>query len=130
MTRQQRWAADALKRVQAQEKQSIEGEYRTLCLKMPILIKQSGLVQALSFMWSRDKEDQDKKKQQPGKLFCNDLARVYGIPEQQDVGKELLEKALKADDLSTYLAMTRDLIDVSVWFRRFAQSELQGQGEQ
>jgi CRISPR-associated protein Cmr5 len=128
MTRQQKWAAGALARVLAQKDTPNAGVYRTLCLKMPILIKQSGLVQALAFMWSRDKEDADMGTQAPGKTFCKDLAEVYGISDSE-AGRTLLQSAQQAGDLASYLLMTRELIDISVWFRRFAQSELPNQGE-
>ena len=42
MTRQQQWAKLALERVQKRHDKASESDYRTLCMKMPVLIKQSG----------------------------------------------------------------------------------------
>ena len=117
MTRQQKWAAGALERVGRYcKKGQGEREYRTLCMKMPVLVKQSGLVQALAFVRARS---------ELGRAFCADVACVYGLPEagQQDAGRRLTKQAQDAP-LPNYLALTRDLTAIAMWFRRFAQSEL------
>lgn len=115
MTRQQEWSRKAYAKVSGHKGKDDEKKYRTLCMKMPILVLQSGLVQALAFIRSREKE--------VGKNFCDDLAEVYGI-NGNEKGKTAMTQAQEADDLSLYLAMTRDIIEVSTWFQRFAQSEL------
>lgn len=122
MTRQQIWAKHALARVLAQKDKASESKYETLCMKAPALIKQSGVVQALAFLRARSGAE--------GKTFVDDLAAVYaagqGIPGKFD-GGSLQDKAHSADALVQYLALSRDLIAVSIWMRRFAQSELKGE---
>lgn len=122
MSRQQKWAKEALTRVsqhkaKTKEEQKKESKYRTLCLKMPALLKQSGLVQSLAFMRARD---------EIGKVFCDELAEVYEVQkkDKKSAGEVLQDKAQNAERLDQYLVLSRDLIDISVWFRRFAQSEL------
>lgn len=117
MTRQQRWAKEALKRVGAHKGSESESKYRTLCMKMPALLKQSGVVQSLAFMRARSGDE--------GRLFCDELAEVYGLPKQEkpSTGEALQHKAQEAA-LAEYLVLSRELIEISVWFRRFAQSEL------
>jgi len=112
-TRQQRWSKAALERVTAHKDKDDEAKYRTLCMKMPGLIKQAGLVQALVFMQSREKEY--------GKGFVKDVATVLGRPK-------LLEDA-QASALPAYLALTNDASQVAIWLRRFAQIELVGEDE-
>ena len=121
MTRQQRWAKLALERVRDYQGKDSESKYRTLCMKMPSLLKQSGLVQSLAFMRARD---------DIGKVFCDELATTYGllVTNDKSAGEVLQDQAQNAE-LPVYLVLSRDLIEVSVWFRRFAQSELAGQGE-
>jgi CRISPR/Cas system CMR-associated protein Cmr5 small subunit len=116
MTRQQRWAKLALERVRDHKGMASESKYKTLCMKMPSLLKQSGLVQSLAFMRSREE----------GKKFCDELATTYGLLATNDkrAGEVLQDKAQNAERLDQYLVLSRDLIDISVWFRRFAQSEL------
>lgn len=118
MTRQQKWAKESFERVSRFKESSEEDrdKYRTLCLKMPALLKQSGLVQALAFIRARSGE--------VGKRFCNDLASAYGVGTGEETRGQVLQEQAQKAPLPAYLALSRDLIDVSVWFRRFAQSEL------
>lgn len=128
MTRQQKWAHAALAKVASHKgktdaEKKEESKYRTLCLKMPALLKQSGVVQALAFIRSRDKDH--------GKKFCDELAEAYGISatdSKKSAGETLQDRAQK-EELPQYLVLSRDLIEVSVWFRRFAQSELKAEDD-
>jgi CRISPR/Cas system CMR-associated protein Cmr5 small subunit len=121
MTRQQQWAKEALARVKQQHGKPKESKYRTLCMKLPSLLKQSGILQSLAFMRARD---------EIGKQFCDELAQVYGVPKEgeQSAG-EVLQKRAQRAELNEYLVLSRDLIAVSVWFRRFAQAELRDSDE-
>ena len=110
MTRQQKWAKGAFEKVKAARGEPHEQGYRSRCFETPILIRQSGLVQAIAFLL-REKGNHD---------FVDDMASVLGAED----GAGLQGAAQKAP-LSDYLALTRDAIAVSVWFRRFAQSELE-----
>ncbi len=83
-------------------------------MKGPALIQRAGIVQALAFLLSRNDDR--------GGHYASDLAAVYGYPDP----RALLNAARSENcDLTTYLAMTRDLIQIAAWFRRFAQIELQ-----
>lgn len=120
MTRQQRWAQQAFERVSRFREHADRGKYRSLCMKMPALLKQSGLVQALTFIRARSGE--------VGKQFCNDLASAYGVGTGEETRGQVLQEQAQKAPLPAYLALSRDLIDVSVWFRRFAQIELPEDG--
>ena len=116
-TRQQNWSKSALDCVNAAAKQgeAYVGKYRTLCMKGAGLVRQSGVVQAIVFLKARGGDE--------GKAFADDLAKVYGLKPG-----ELLSKAQVAA-LPEYMAMTNDLVNIAIWFRRFAQSELRDLGE-
>lgn len=118
MTRQQEWSVGALKAVQQVKTTKDEAEYRTHCMKLPALVQQSGLMQALAFLQSR---------KGVGAAFCDDVARVTGVGGDAP-GEKLLDRAQQAP-LPEYMALTRDVVDVAVWFRRFAQIELPPAGE-
>jgi len=107
MTRQQRWAKGAFERVSRAKTTSNAGEYKSRCMDTPSLMKQSGLAQAIAFLMGKYS------------WFVDDLASVLDGTD----GKRLRQRALDAD-LAAYMALTRDVIAVAVWFRRFAQSEL------
>jgi CRISPR-associated protein Cmr5 len=115
MTRQQKWAREALTRVQNMRNGPQEKSYRTECLRMPSLLRQSGAVQAIAFVRSRS---------DAARVFLFDLAAVCR-GEAPDAIDALYGAALRSD-LPQYLALSRDLVDVAVWFRRFALSELEG----
>ncbi|MDY0061459.1 MAG: type III-B CRISPR module-associated protein Cmr5 [Myxococcota bacterium] len=117
MTRQQKWAHGAFQKVLEQkDSPKTRAGYRTLALKMPVLVQQSGASQALAFIWSRGEGEPERK-------YLEDLAAVYGAPSP----KALLERAQGAS-LAEYMAFSRDLITLGIWFRRFAQSELPKEG--
>jgi CRISPR-associated protein Cmr5 len=130
MTRQQRWSIEALSFIvkikeRGEAAKAEKEEFRATCQKLPILIKQSGLVQALAFLYSRQKDkdknkDKDRDTESVERQLCGALAAVY---EKDLTGRKLIEKAARAG-VSEYLALSRDLIEISTWFRRFAQSEL------
>ncbi len=110
-TRGQRWATTALACVQnAARVSATRAEYKALVMKLPVLLRQSGIVQGLVFVRSRG---------ELGETILNDLASVYGARS----GDVLLGGA-RDEQLPGYLALSRDLIDAATWLRRFAQIEL------
>jgi CRISPR-associated protein Cmr5 len=115
VTRNQRWALDAQRFVAGWKPK--EGDraqaarLKTWCLKSPSLLQHSGAVQALAFLRSRGGD---------AGVFCDALAATLAEGKN---GRTLLDDAQKAE-LPEYLAMSRDLIAVATWFRRFAQIEL------
>lgn len=115
-TRQQRWSLSAHQAVLgfAKGTKDKQKKLKTYCMKMPALIQRSGAVQALAFVVSRGDE---------GREFIDALAGTY---DSKLESRQLLTKAQEADRLSHYLALTRDLLEIAAWYRRFAQIELAG----
>ncbi len=117
MTRQQRWASQAFDHVTRQKQERTEEhsrKYATACMKAPLLIKQSGLVQAIAFFRSRSDDGSQH--------FCNHLSELYF--NGPSTSERLFNAARTEGDLTAYMAMTHDVIEIATWFRRFAQSEL------
>jgi len=111
VTRQQQWSRQALDYVlAAKDDDTTVSTYNTLCQKMPSLIQRSGLLQAVVFVQSRGTV---------GSRYLDDLANTYGLADTSD-----LRGQAQTSPLPAYMALTRDLIEVSIWFRRFAQIEL------
>ena len=94
-----------IKRDQAQFNKD---EYGGMAHKLPILIQACGLAQALVFVAARGKDSH--------KLLLRDLATVLGIPN-------LPERARTAE-LTEYMRLSQQAIEALLWFKRFAQSEL------
>lgn len=116
-TRAQDWSRVAYKRVSEQASNAPDGavvpKYKTSCNKMPGLIHQSGVLQALVFQCARDAD---------GRRYVDHLAEAYFQRSQADHG-QLIKKAQQAS-LSEYVALTRDIANIAQWFRKFAQIEL------
>ena len=116
MTRQQRWSREAFQRVGRVSGTAMAPRYNSLARKAPTLIQSAGLMQAITFMISRGGE---------GKAYVDDLAGTFDASWSH---RNLRSRAESAP-LQEYLALTRDLIHIGVWFRRYAQIEL-GEEEQ
>ena len=118
-SRQRVWASAAHEQISGFKGGDEEAKLRTLCMKTPSLIHQSGLAQALIFLQSREKEI--------GKRFVKALAAAYAPKGTHLSGEELVKKALNEDSLQGYMVLTSDISDVAAWMRRFAQIELKKQ---
>lgn len=105
--RQQAWSLAAHTRVEGLA-DDMRSEYRTVAMKGPVLLQQSGVMQTLAFFLSR--------KDPAGQRWCQHLAEIHGAGDAQ----ALLKRAQTAE-MDAYLRLSRELIDVAVWIRRFAQ---------
>ncbi len=116
MMRQQKWAHGALVEVRRWRGSEHEAKLRTLCMKTPSLIHTAGAAQAVTFLMSRDKE--------VGKQFVQAVVEVLHGPTETEAAYH--ERLLRITQVGEYMTATRDLVAVAVWFRRFAQIELDG----
>lgn len=89
-------------------------KYGSMCHKLPILIRQAGLAQALSFLEARDTNDK------PYTQLINDITETIEV-------KKLVKRSREAD-LKEYMYLTRRVLDAMVWYKRFAQSILDVEG--
>lgn len=86
-------------------------EYGSMAHKLPILVRQAGLIQALVFVETRGKKSH--------KQLLDDLAETLGKVN----GKTLREECQKAE-LADYMWLTRKTLVVLEWYKRFAESVL------
>lgn len=116
-SRQRKWAHEAYQQVVNYRGHELEKKIRTLCMKAPSLIHQSGLAQAVVFLRAREGK--------VGQNFVDMLASVLRQTrgDMKD-GAQLQTRALSIADLNEYMALTQDVSDVAAWLRRFAQIEL------
>lgn len=112
-TRSQTWAQDAYERVKEAAKRGDASEYKDMALKFPVLVRQAGLSQALAFVDSRGKDAH--------KALGDDLARTLGHKGLRD----LAQRAREAELLG-YLRLTREVLAVAEWYKRFAQALIEG----
>ncbi len=86
-------------------------EYGGMAHKLPVLIRQAGLVQALAYVAARGKDG--------AKHLLEDLAQTL----ECESAEHLLKKSREAD-LLEYMHLTRKATVALTWYKRFAQSVL------
>jgi CRISPR-associated protein Cmr5 len=112
-TRDQRYATTAHDCVQEVKKEEKKYKlYGSLSHKLPILIHNAGLAQALAFVDTRVDEKISER-------FLDDLAQTI----DQGDGKTLLKNVREAK-LSEYMLLTQQVLAALLWYKRFAQSIL------
>lgn len=110
-TRTQAWSKAAFTDVSRAKGGATEAKYNTACQRLPSLIHQCGLVQALVFMASRDEESQ---------RLVGQISRATGRDEKWTS----LVHSAQTVDTSGYMALTQEVTDIAIWYRRFAKIEL------
>ncbi len=123
-TREQQRAEKAFQRIRAASNEPWAREYGRLCLRLPALIQQCGLCQALTFYEAKGAADVRGQSRNPEfHRLLEDLAEVSGLAPNRAV---LLDEVRKAD-LVRYQWMTRELLRCAVWFKRYAEAYLKVQ---
>ncbi len=113
MRMEQELAKKAYEQVaQLQPKTPIADEYGAMANKLPVLIRQAGLVQALAYVQARGKDG--------AKRLLEDLAQTLN---EGDSANDLLERSREAN-LLEYMHLTRQATIALNWYKRFAQSVL------
>jgi CRISPR-associated protein Cmr5 len=112
MTREQQRAKSAFERISRHlnQGQTWRDQYGGMAHKLPVLVRQAGLAQALAFVESRG--------QDAHKALLEDVAQSMGFSKT-----ELLKKS-REEKLSEYLRLTREVLAVTQWYKRFSQSVL------
>jgi len=93
-------------------------EYGSMAHKLPVLVRQAGLIQALAYVETRDKD--------PHRMLLDHLAQTLGFTRDT-----LLQEA-RNTSLPRYMLLTRQTLWALEWYKRFAQSILgvePGEGE-
>ena len=118
-TLQQQFASSVYTQVQTYAEENNEKDskkYGAMALRLPILVRTSGLVQALAFLEMKASGDSAKP---PYQALLKDLSIV--VMDEENIS--LLE-ASRTEDLQDYIYLTRRTLMALDWFRRFAQSVL------
>lgn len=113
MSRQQEWAKGALAKVlnAGKKDEAYVKKYNTACKKGASLVQRVGALQAMAFWMSRSDEE--------FRAFAEDIADVWQKAKAESVRDNLMKA-----NTESYMALTRDLTEVALWFRRMAQAEL------
>lgn len=112
-TRDQKLAAKIFEQVSgiADLSEPSRKKYGSMAHKLPVLIRTSGLVQALAFV--------DARRESPQHTLLDHIAQVAGF----DKRSELLARSRTAE-LNEYMGLTQQVMGALLWYKRFAQSVL------
>lgn len=124
-TRSQRLARSAYPKVKQREHDRHAKKYGALALTFPVMVLQSGLVQATGFLLAKGKAEHTD--------FLNDLADVLvesgtltlKAPEGRQ--GEALHHEIVTSDLAAYQHLTRCTLETAGWFKRYAQAILKAE---
>lgn len=116
MNRDHQRANSAFENVQTMLTGEGKKEYGRLALRLPFLIRSSGLVQALTFV-------DEKAGDVP---LLRHLAHTVGVAQGGlAMSKtDLLRQARETNDPAAYLMLTRETLRAATWYKRLATSIL------
>ena len=114
MLRSQQIACQSLTRIQeaTQRDRKFQQRYATLVNRLPIMIRESGLVASLGFLEGKGGKDENTPE---GMLLQH-------LSQQMEVD-DLRQQALNAD-LAEYRHLTQKIMEALVWYKRIAESHL------
>jgi CRISPR-associated protein Cmr5 len=123
-TRDQERAQAAFERVSRIDNEEWRKDYGRQCLRLPVLIHQCGLCQAIAFFEAKGADDETKEEGASKKPWfgavLDDLAQVSGLAANK---KELAERA-RTEHSTSYQWMTRESLACAQWLKRYAEAIL------
>ena len=108
LTKEQKMAQAAWARVEKRSGAGNFGEYNSFALVFPALIHSCGLVQAVAFAVTKDRE----------KDFLEDLKAVFNMIDHTDD----LAKQSREAGLAEYTRISRHALAAASWIKRYCQA--------
>lgn len=117
----------------------VDKAYKAYAKKIPMLVKSNGLGATFAFIFSKKKNETDKKDyaywtiyNQTDKWLRVEKASIFPfIPQKDKDGKDIeFADALILLDSNQYRAITVEVISLFTWLRRFAEGLIEGEDEQ
>lgn len=112
--RTQAYATAAINKINARQAAPGAKEYGQLALNFPVMVLQSGLVQAVGFLQAKGKAHHT--------AYLDDVADMLGFPNRA-TWHEVIVKA----DLAQYMQLTRTTLDAAGWLKRYAQGVMKAE---
>jgi CRISPR-associated protein Cmr5 len=117
-SRAQRYSSTAFSQIELfagnltdDQRETAKKKYGSMAHKFPVLVRTAGLAQAVAFVEARGNDDQ--------RALMNHLAITVGKTD-----RKALYEATRNAGLLEYMLLTRQVLEASVWFKRFAESVL------
>ncbi len=100
----------------------IESKYATLAKKLPSMIVHNGLITTLTFLKSKEKNEEDATK-----LLLNQLVEYLSKELQTENNYNEVIAKLCNIDLIDYIRISNEMIAFSTWLKRIAEGELENE---
>ena len=111
LTRNQKFALAVYQRVETVSEND-RPKYGTMAQKLPLLIRTTGLAQAIGFLEAKSKESGNE-------LLLRHLAETLGFSDAKSFGKKCRES-----EMTEYLRLTQNSLAALLWFKRYSVSVL------
>lgn len=122
-TRNQNYAAQALKRIEAiKGDEKLRDEWKSRADSFPVMVLQAGLAQAIGFLRAKSAGDNDKGY----KRYLADLVAVLhaGGATQATTG-EAFQNSVITLNLADYRRLTHETLAAAGWLKRFGQAYIE-----
>lgn len=117
----------------------VDKAYKAYAKKLPMLIKSNGLGATFAFIFSKKKNEPEKKDyaywkiyEQTDQWLRDEKSSVFSfIPKKDEKGSAIeLADALILLTSNEYRTITNEVISLFTWLRRFAEGLIEGEDEQ
>ena len=108
-------------RPQTEQQQKINRAYGGLCHKLPFLVRNDGLCQAIAWVEEKSHADPPTPLSRAYLLLRAHMAQVLGVAP---AGQDGLLAPVQGADVTVYMRDTREILDAWVYYKRFASSVL------
>jgi CRISPR type III-B/RAMP module-associated protein Cmr5 len=116
------------------EEDEEQKHYALLCQKFPFLLRRHGLAKTLGWLYCKyEKTSKETHNETPEFWFLSHLFWCLQEELMEDISSstddpiywaKLLVSAAQSGSLERYLMLTQRCLELSEWFRHYAQSEL------
>jgi len=128
-TLEQGRAAKAYEYAEAGANLAKKKEYKSYVKKMPMMIKTNGLGAAVAFAFSKGAKNGRIEKSNPWGLIYDQLTRWVKERTSLSMESDNLAAALAKADSATYRAVTKEVLALLNWMRRFAEGMIEGESD-
>jgi len=123
-TRNQERARAAYTKVDNVKDESWGMDYGRQCLRLPALIQQCGLCQAIAFYQSKaGRKDNDQEKEK-GRVYFSRLLSDLGEIARIDSDVDRFADKIRNASVPEYVWMTREVIACANWLKRYSEAVL------
>ena len=106
------------------QKEAFQKKYGGVCLKMPAMIQQSGLCQAVAFYQAKAADTSNAPDSNERKLYLGHFAEaVLG----ERATRDQLGEQTRSCSMGEYQRLTREATQCAIWFKRYAEAVLRVQ---